>query len=119
MALDPAVLKARIDLRVCELRLLAAQTAVSWAQRPRLRTAPPATAAALMMQPTTTPTRSRLGCGSGTHADVPGRVRSMSISGHSGASLVELLTLARCCALTASGHTPAPPSVAKNLRRPM
>jgi hypothetical protein len=36
MALDPAVLKARIDLRVCELRVLAAETAVSWA-RPRER----------------------------------------------------------------------------------
>jgi hypothetical protein len=30
MALDPAVLKARIDLRVCELKLLAAWTAVNW-----------------------------------------------------------------------------------------
>jgi hypothetical protein len=28
MALDPAVLKARIDLHVCELKLLAAWTAV-------------------------------------------------------------------------------------------
>jgi hypothetical protein len=36
MALDPAVLKARIDLRICELRVLAAETAVSWA-RPRER----------------------------------------------------------------------------------
>jgi hypothetical protein len=27
MALDPAILKARIDLRVCELKLLAAWTA--------------------------------------------------------------------------------------------
>jgi hypothetical protein len=26
MALDPAVLKARIDLRICELRVLAAET---------------------------------------------------------------------------------------------
>jgi hypothetical protein len=34
MALDPDVLKARIDLRVCELKVLAAQTAVSWG-RPR------------------------------------------------------------------------------------
>jgi hypothetical protein len=33
MALDPAVLKARIDLRVCELKLLAAWTAVNWRGR--------------------------------------------------------------------------------------
>jgi hypothetical protein len=32
MALDPAVIKARIDLRVCELRLLAAETALAWAR---------------------------------------------------------------------------------------
>jgi hypothetical protein len=30
MALDPAVLKARIDLRVCELKALAAWTAANW-----------------------------------------------------------------------------------------
>jgi hypothetical protein len=30
MALDPAVLKARIDLRVCQLKELAAWTAVNW-----------------------------------------------------------------------------------------
>jgi hypothetical protein len=30
MALDPALLKARIHYRVCELRVLAAQTAVDW-----------------------------------------------------------------------------------------
>jgi len=30
MALDPAILKARIDLRVCELKLLAALA--SWAR---------------------------------------------------------------------------------------
>jgi len=33
MALDPAVLKARLDLRVCELKLLAAWTAVNWRGR--------------------------------------------------------------------------------------
>jgi len=33
MALDPAVLKARIDLRVCELKLLAAWVAVNWRGR--------------------------------------------------------------------------------------
>ena len=33
MALDPAVLKARIDLRVCELKLLAAWTAANWRGR--------------------------------------------------------------------------------------
>ena len=33
MALDPAVLKARIDRRVCELKLLAAWTAVNWRGR--------------------------------------------------------------------------------------
>jgi hypothetical protein len=30
MALSPAVIEARIDLGVCELRVLAAQTAVDW-----------------------------------------------------------------------------------------
>jgi hypothetical protein len=30
MALDPAVLKARISLRVCQLKELAAWTAVNW-----------------------------------------------------------------------------------------
>jgi hypothetical protein len=30
MALDPAVLEARIDLRICELQVLAARTAVDW-----------------------------------------------------------------------------------------
>jgi len=33
MALDPAVLKARIDRRVCELKLLVAWTAVNWRGR--------------------------------------------------------------------------------------
>jgi hypothetical protein len=33
MALDLAVLKARIDRRVCELKLLAAWTAVNWRGR--------------------------------------------------------------------------------------
>jgi hypothetical protein len=33
MALDPAVLKARIDLRVHRLKLLAAWTAVNWRGR--------------------------------------------------------------------------------------
>ena len=33
MALDPAVLKARIDRRVCELKLLAAWTAVNFRRR--------------------------------------------------------------------------------------
>jgi hypothetical protein len=33
MALDPAVLKARVDLRVSELKLLAAWTAVNWLGR--------------------------------------------------------------------------------------
>jgi hypothetical protein len=33
MALDPAVLKARIDLRVCELKALAAWTAANWRGR--------------------------------------------------------------------------------------
>jgi hypothetical protein len=38
MALDPAVLEARIHCRVCELRVLTAQTAVDWgAQRERER----------------------------------------------------------------------------------
>ena len=32
MALDPATLKARIDLRIYELKALAAETAASWAQ---------------------------------------------------------------------------------------
>jgi len=43
MALDPATLKARIDWRVCELKLLAAETAVSCArerERP-MRDLPP------------------------------------------------------------------------------
>jgi len=30
MALDPAVLKARIDLRVCQLKELAVWTALNW-----------------------------------------------------------------------------------------
>jgi hypothetical protein len=33
MALDPAVLKARIDLRVRELKVLAAWTAANWRGR--------------------------------------------------------------------------------------
>jgi hypothetical protein len=33
MALDPAVLKARIDLRVCELKLLAAWITLNWRGR--------------------------------------------------------------------------------------
>ena len=33
MALDPVVLKARIDLRICELKALAAWTAVNWRGR--------------------------------------------------------------------------------------
>jgi hypothetical protein len=33
MALDPVVLKARIDLRVCQLKQLAAWTAVNWRGR--------------------------------------------------------------------------------------
>jgi hypothetical protein len=37
MALDPAVLKARIDLRVCQLKRLAAWTAVNWRGRARRR----------------------------------------------------------------------------------
>jgi hypothetical protein len=42
MALDPAVLEARIHLRVAELRLLAAQTAVeSFANGRNLRGLPP------------------------------------------------------------------------------
>jgi hypothetical protein len=48
MALDPAVLKARIDLRICQLRQLAAWTAVNWhgraepGQQPRGLPPPPA-----------------------------------------------------------------------------
>ena len=48
MALDPAVLKARIDLRICELRLLAAWTATNWrgrAERERLPRGPTANSA--------------------------------------------------------------------------
>jgi len=45
MALDPAILKARIDRRVCELRLLAAWTAVNFRRRvereQQLRDLPP------------------------------------------------------------------------------
>ena len=33
MALDPAVLKARIDLRICELKLLAAWITLNWRGR--------------------------------------------------------------------------------------
>jgi hypothetical protein len=33
MALDPVVLKARIDLRICQLKQLAAWTAVNWRGR--------------------------------------------------------------------------------------
>jgi hypothetical protein len=33
MALDPAIPKVRIDRRVCELKLLAAWTAVNWRGR--------------------------------------------------------------------------------------
>ena len=33
MALDPAVLKARIDVRICELKVLAAWTEVNWRGR--------------------------------------------------------------------------------------
>jgi hypothetical protein len=33
MALDPAVLKARIDVRICELKALAAWTTVNWRGR--------------------------------------------------------------------------------------
>jgi hypothetical protein len=44
MALDPAVLKARIDLRVHRLKLLAAWTAVNWrgrVEREQLPRGPP------------------------------------------------------------------------------
>jgi len=37
MALSPAVLEARIHHRVCELRVLAAQTAVDWGAQARER----------------------------------------------------------------------------------
>jgi len=33
MALDPVVLKVRIDLRICQLKQLAAWTAVNWRGR--------------------------------------------------------------------------------------
>jgi hypothetical protein len=33
MALDPVALKARIDLRICQLKQLAAWTAVNWRGR--------------------------------------------------------------------------------------
>jgi hypothetical protein len=36
MALDPAVLKARIDLRICQLKGLAAWTVVNWRGRAEL-----------------------------------------------------------------------------------
>ena len=36
MALDPVALKARIDLRVCQLKQLAAWTAVNWHGRAEL-----------------------------------------------------------------------------------
>ena len=43
MALDPAALKARIDLRVAELKVLAAWTAANWRAEPErlLRGSPP------------------------------------------------------------------------------
>lgn len=41
MALDPAVLKARIDLRVCEVKLLAAWITLNWRGRAEPEQPPP------------------------------------------------------------------------------
>jgi hypothetical protein len=46
MSLDPVVLKARIDMRISQLRLLAAWTAANWrshveSERPPSRDLPP------------------------------------------------------------------------------
>jgi len=43
MALDPAILKARIDLRICELKALAAWTAANWRGRVEPERPPTAT----------------------------------------------------------------------------